>query len=77
MARRGSDDESTGTEPDERDEPEALWGFRVVADAGTQLPTPCGTEEANEGDASAAGNKWAKRKFKAGPIDSVAGPGKY
>jgi hypothetical protein len=43
-----------------------LQGYQSVPDSGTQLPTPCGTEEANEGKAS-GGNKWAKRKFKAGP----------
>jgi hypothetical protein len=44
-----------------------LDGYQTVPDSGTQLPTPCGTEEANEGKAS-GGNKWAKRKFTAGPI---------
>jgi hypothetical protein len=44
-----------------------LDGYQTVPDSGTQLPTPCGTEEANEGKAS-GGNKWAKRRFTAGPI---------
>jgi hypothetical protein len=44
-----------------------LDGYQTVPDSGTQLPTPCGTEEANEGKA-AGGNKWAKRRFTAGPI---------
>ena len=44
-----------------------LQGYSVVPDAGTQIPSPCGTEEAGEGNAS-GGNKWAKRKFSAGPI---------
>ena len=42
-------------------------GYKPVPDAGAQLPTPCGTEEANERTAK-GGNKWAKRKFSAGPI---------
>ena len=44
-----------------------LSGYRPVPDAGTQVPSPCGTEEANEGKA-AGGNKWAKRKFSPGPV---------
>ena len=44
-----------------------LQGYQTVPDSGTQLPSPCGTEEANEGKAS-GGNKWAKRKFSPGPV---------
>jgi len=47
--------------------PDYCRGYSTVADSGTQIPSPCGTEEANEGTAS-GGNKWAKRKFSAGPV---------
>jgi len=49
------------------DVPDYCRGYQPVPDSGTPLPTPCGTEEANEGTAS-GGNRWARRKFKAGPI---------
>jgi hypothetical protein len=39
---------------------DATKGYRVVPDAGTPVPSPRGTEVANEGKASS--NKWAKRK---------------
>jgi hypothetical protein len=42
-----------------------LDGYQTVPDSGGTLPTPCGTEEANEGKAK-GGNKWAKRKFATG-----------
>lgn len=44
-----------------------LDGYSTVPDSGTQIPSPCGTEEANEGKAS-GGNRWARRKFSPGPI---------
>jgi len=44
-----------------------IRGYMPVPDSGTQVPSPCGTEEANEGKAS-GGNKWAKRRFSPGPI---------
>ena len=47
--------------------PGYLDGYKPVPDSGTQVPSPCGTEEANEGKA-AGGNKWAKRKFSPGPM---------
>lgn len=46
---------------------DAVKNYAVVPDAGTPIPTPCGTEEANEGKAK-GGNKWAMRKFTEGPI---------
>jgi hypothetical protein len=53
-----------------------LDGYQTVPDPGTRVPSVPGTETANEGTAS-GGNKWAKRKFTAGPIDSKSGPGVY
>ena len=50
--------------------PDYLQGYQTVPDSGTPIPAPCGTEEANEGTASAAGNKWAKRKYRSAPADS-------
>ena len=51
--------------------PDYLQGYQTVPDSGTPIPSPCGTEEANEGNASAAGNKWAKRKYRAAPADDA------
>ena len=45
-----------------------LQGYQTVPDSGTEVPSPCGTEEANEGKGS--DNRWAKRKFSAGPKES-------
>ena len=44
-------------------------GYKPVADGGTQVPSPCGTEEANEGPVGGTATKgWAKRKFRPGPV---------
>ena len=43
-----------------------LQGYAVVPDSGTQVPSPCGTEESNEGKGRATG--FARRRFSPGPI---------
>ena len=46
-----------------------LDGYKPVGDAGQQVPSPCGTEEANEGPGPGTATRgWAKRKFSPGPV---------
>jgi hypothetical protein len=44
-------------------------GYKPVRDSGERVPSPCGTEEANEGPGAGTATKdWAKRKFTPGPV---------
>jgi len=48
-------------------------GYKPIKDSGERVPSPCGTEEANEAfskqkGSGTAGDDWSQRKFTPGPV---------